>query len=386
MLKFLKDLLFESNGYSEHPEAVIIACYYNPEKSPYRLKAFNIWYDSIKHLNHRVIECVIGDGKSELPENENISKIHTTTLLWHKEALLNKLVSGLPKKFQYIFWVDTDIIFTNKKWLSEGVEALKTYKLIQPFEYGIHLEKDENKPSFKADEYRHYSDSPTLRNKSMWRSFASNYGRGLSGDLNYDVHGHVGFAWGARRSVLEKVALYDKALIGGGDHIIAHAAAGQIPHNCITKTFGDQIQEIIDWSENFYIAVSGSIGYIKGDVYHIWHGDRENREYLKRVQEFAPIAKDIVEKDHNGLYKTNDPVATNYVKDHYKKRENVTITRKPPKHHDPRKRYNYNGMVYRYTNNGDLIDDLGNLIYDIALLNMIMDDSNSYYDNTSYDP
>jgi hypothetical protein len=39
--------------------------------------------------------------------------------------------------------------------------------------------------------------------------------------------------------------LYDRALIGGADHIIAHAAAGQIPHSCITKSFTDNLDEVL---------------------------------------------------------------------------------------------------------------------------------------------
>lgn len=107
------------------------------------MKAFNIFYDKIKHLNHRIIECVIGDAQPELPENANIQRVYTKNLLWHKESLLNKIIAGLPPKFEYVFWADADVIFENDEWLTKGVEELQNYNIIQPFEYCVHLERDQ---------------------------------------------------------------------------------------------------------------------------------------------------------------------------------------------------------------------------------------------------
>jgi len=314
----LKNNLLYVNKHKTHSEAIIIACYFNPQNNPYRLKAFNTFYESIKHLNHHIIECVIGDSKAQLETSKNISRIKTKNLLWHKESLLNKIVKDLPSKYKYIFWLDADVIFANKNWLIEGVEALKTNNIIQPFEYCVHLEKYETKPNFNLDEWRENVSDPKSRHPRMWKSFCSNNASGLSKDDNYDKHGHVGFAWGARREILEAVPLYDRALVGGADHIIAHAAAGHIPHSCITKSFTDDIYAVNEWSRKFYAVGKGKIGYVKGDLYHIWHGDLKDRQYLKRIQEFTPISKDITDKDANGLHITKDDT---YVKEYFNKRE-----------------------------------------------------------------
>lgn len=323
MIGFLKKLFLKPRGYENHPDAVIVSCYFNPGGSEYRKKAFDDWYQSIKHMNHRIVECVIGDSKPELPRSEWISVVHTKNLLWHKEALLNSVINKLPARFKYIFWLDTDIMFTNPRWMVQGVEELKRNRIIQPFEYCVHLDKDEKKPSFDMDQYRRYCDLPEKRHRRMWRSFCSNHTRGLSGHTHYDVHGHVGLAWGARRSSLERTGLYDKALIGGADHIMAHAAAGQIPHNCITKSFTENIKEVEVWSKKFYDVMQGSIGFVPGDVYHIWHGDLEKREYLKRIIEFTPMSKEIREKDRNGLYVTNNSDHENYMRRYFSRREVV---------------------------------------------------------------
>lgn len=315
--------LFIDDKYKSHPEAVIISCYFNPTGNPYRLKAFNAFYNTIKHTNHRIVECVIGDAKPELPITDSITRIYTKDTLWHKEALLNNIIKTLPKEFKYVFWIDADVLFTNKKWIVDGVKALQTANIIQPFEYCVHLNQDETKPSFDLEKEKKNTFSPALRHPMVWRSFSANHKTGISGDENYDKHGHVGFAWGAKREILDAVPLYDKALVGGADHIIAHAAAGHFNHKCIVKSFTEDIDSVMDWSYIFNNVVEGKIGYVEGDLYHIWHGDLGKREYLKRVQEFTPIAKAIKERDENGLYVTEDD---SYVKNYLEHRENTAST------------------------------------------------------------
>lgn len=321
----LKNLILFNNKYRTHSEAIIIACYFNPQRNPYRLKAFRTWYESIKHLNHRIVECVVEGSKPELVDEFptlNIHRVFTKNLLWHKESLLNGIVSNLEEEYKYVFWLDTDVTFTNKNWLVDSVKVLQTNKLVQPFEFCVHMEQDELTPSFDYERYKASASIPQTRHPKVWRSFGYNHVLGLSKDQNYDKHGHVGFAWGARREVLDTVPLYDKALVGGADHIIAHAGAGHIGHSCITKSFTDDLESVNQWSKRFYLAVQGKIGYVQGDLFHIWHGDIAKRQYLKRIQDFTPETKKITQKDKNGLYITDDD---SYVKKYFDEREVKTI-------------------------------------------------------------
>lgn len=322
MFTAIKNILWGRDRYREHPEAVVVSCYFNPQKSPYRTKAFSRFYESIKHLNHLILECVVGDAEPELPENANIQRVYTENLLWHKEALLNLAVSRLPSKYRYVFWVDADVLFANMSWLVDGVREFKDgARVLQPFEYCVHLGRDEEEPSFDVDAFKPKVAS-TDRHPMLWRSFCANYVNAPNWwrSRNYDVHGHVGFAWGAAREVLEACPLYDRALIGGADHIIAHASAGQIPSPCIEKSFTEDLAAVYDWSHRWREAVDHRIAYVRGDLYHLWHGDIDKRQYLKRIQEFTPNTKRIVEKDANGLYitKSGDDA---YVKSYFAHRE-----------------------------------------------------------------
>ena len=322
ILDFIKNKTIYINKYKTNHEAVIVSCFFNPTNSPYRIKAFNTFRESIEHLNHRIIECVIGDAKPQL-SGKNIQHVYTKDLLWHKESLLNKAISELPKKYKYVFWVDADVIFTNKNWLVEGVKELREKNIIQPFQFCVHLDKDEYEPSFNYNFEKGWVSTEN-RHPKIWKSFCANHsinGYLASGDENYDMHGHVGFAWGARREILDTMPLYDRALIGGADHIIAHAAAGHIKHKCIQKSFTENMDEVNEWSRKFYKLINGKIGYVKGDLFHIWHGDIEKRQYLKRIQDFTPKTKEIMEKDENGLYVHNDNEAREYMEKYFSHRE-----------------------------------------------------------------
>lgn len=326
MWQFTKKNILK-NKYVMHPEAVIISCFFNPQNSPYRIKAFKTFYKSIKHLNHSIIECVIGDTQPQLEENDNIKRVYTENLLWHKESLLNKIISDLPEKYKYVFWLDADVLFKNLNWIIDGVKQLQSKTIIQPFEYCVFLEKNETKPAFSMDKIRELY-LPNTVNKKVWRSFGANYADNeLWKNVNFNKHGHVGFAWGAKREILDAVPLFDKALIGGGDFIIAHAAAGQISHPGITNMFADDvvISQINLWASNFYKVTEGKIGFIEGDLYHIWHGDIEKRQYDKRNQ-YNPKTKEIIQRDDNGLFVTNNPDDI-FIKNYFKEKE-VTENKK----------------------------------------------------------
>lgn len=208
--------------------------------------------------------------------------------------------------------------------------------------------------------------------------------------LDYDIHGHVGFAWGIKRKILDEMIaqgcapLYDRALIGGADHIMAHACttpstcahstgtdagAGtkylkylykkkdnisggvsgcgngcgtgsscpSLPqttgvHYCVSKSHVDpnEIQYIQKWSAKFYALCQGKLGYISGSVYHRWHGNLTDRNYHNRILEISPCIQFIKKKDKNGLYYTDDAAVIELLRSYFNKREvkpiNATTT------------------------------------------------------------
>jgi hypothetical protein len=60
---------------------------------------------------------------------------------------------------------------------------------------------------------------------------------------------------------------------------------------------------------------------VRGNLYHIWHGDIASREYLKRIQDFAPLSKGISRRDENGLFESDNPEIKLYIGQYFKRRE-----------------------------------------------------------------
>lgn len=325
-----------TSGYKNNPDAIVIACYFNPQRNEYRKQAFDKWYSTIKHLNHFVLEAVPHGSPPELPDIlGKIEHIQVEQMLWHKETLLNKIINRVVQegKFKYIFWLDTDVIFDNRSWLVDACKELENYNVVQPFEYCLHLDRNElpekNQFFTKGIDLGNYIKDWANQGK-IWRSFGSNVKdkpkNAMSDD--YDIHGHVGFAWGARTSYLKQIGgLYDKALIGGADHIMAHAFVGQIPCSCIAKSFGEN-SDITEWSRMAYyvndVPYMSGISYAKGNLFHIWHGDIEKREYYKRIKEFTPMSTGKVNRDETGFYQTSDSNVSDYFLNYLEQRENVS--------------------------------------------------------------
>lgn len=326
MKNFFKNLF--NNGYKYHKDVVIIACYYNPSKNQLRTSAFKEWYESIKHLEHRIIECSINGSDWEIPLNDNIIRVNTFSNLWHKETLLNKVINTLDEnKYKYVFWMDCDVILENKNWLVDSVKEFeKGCTVIQPFSQCKHLTPNDE------DRYIEYYKNLFLsndcikdnaRNKRIWDSFASVYNnnsnRFYSND--YDLHGHVGFIWGARLDNLKKCPLFEKGLIGGSDHIMAHATTGQFYERDILDVYKDNIDEVKSFMRlwNLY---HNKLSYVEGNLYHIYHGELEKRDYYKRIKNFTPFTKEISTKDENGFYVPTEQ-AKSYYDEYYKNRETV---------------------------------------------------------------
>ena len=56
----------------------------------------------------------------------------------------------------------------------------------------------------------------------------------------------------------------------------------------------------------FYGEVQGHVGYVEGNIYHLWHGSVENRQYDGRFSELARFAFDPysdISLDDNGLWR-----------------------------------------------------------------------------------
>jgi hypothetical protein len=178
--------------------------------------------------------------------------------LWQKEALLNIALEKLPYKYTDVAWIDCDILFQNNSWVQETQDILEKYKICQLFSSGQRL-KETNQEQFFV-------------------SLVKNYPHGVSG-----------FAWAARREIIEQIKFLDNQILGGADYIMASAFMNKV--EMLDKLLNNYIdnETTKKWIRDTIKVVDGSVGYLDSQITHMYHGSVENRHYLNRYDVFKDI-------------------------------------------------------------------------------------------------
>jgi hypothetical protein len=208
-------------------------------------------------------------------DDENVIRIKGTkqNILWQKEALLNIAIAKLPKEYTDVAWLDCDIIFENEDWVQQLYDALNNYKIVQLFNNAHKLDLNNKKITYP----------------SLVSSFPN---------------GEAGFAWAARREILEEIQLLDNQIFGGADYIMASAFLNKPLIIKNVKTYVNN-ETTTRWIEKATRIVNGSVGHIDSTIIHLYHGNEYNRNYTrqynrKNLIESIDISKDV--KKHNDIW------------------------------------------------------------------------------------
>lgn len=242
-----------------------------------------------------VVEMAFGDREFEITEKDN--KFHlqfrSWDELWQKENMINRgieYLSQIAPDWEYVAWVDADVIFQREDFLEETWHELQHHMIVQMFQTAVDL-------------------GPEGEAHRLFNSFAWNYCRGVSDvDSNgyyYGYIGHPGFCWAARREAVDTIGqLIDFAILGSGDHHMALGLIGRI-HASYPKDVTPSYKIFLHTWEERAKALHKDIGFVHGTITHMWHGKKKNRKYKERWEilvqdEYSPI-KDI-KRDSQGLY------------------------------------------------------------------------------------
>jgi hypothetical protein len=262
----------------------VITCYYNPEGYRTKLSNYLRFEDALRSsgLSLVTVECAMGQMGYELPDQKGLVRVRGRDVMWQKERLLNVAMEYVPGEFTKIAWLDCDLLFGNENWADETSRLLDCYPVVQPFDTVVRL------PRGLAED---------AGGGERWISFAAAYAKQphalLTGD--FAVHGHTGFAWAARREILSRHGLYDGCVAGSGDHMMAHAFAGDWHGPCIRRIFADNTghwKHFAAWSSAIYRGVRAAVSFVPGTLLHLWHGETEDRRYVHRNRDLAGFSFD----------------------------------------------------------------------------------------------
>ncbi|WP_299481467.1 hypothetical protein [uncultured Roseibium sp.] len=240
----------------------IVSAYFNPLRSVVMLQNHRAFVAAIeKHSDCLTIVEGVFDGVTQAKASISVP---CRFVMWQKERLLNLAISRLIEKFDAIAWIDGDVIFENPEWLEATAETLQRCDVAQIFQQ---------------------VRQSALPEQSPVTSYASNVTRAreLAG-ADFNSHGHTGYAWAARREVLAN-GLFDECIIGGADHVMAHAFTGTGACRCVSRLLGKGAlrRRFSDWCNN--LPGAGQmlrLGVVPGTITHLSHGSFQRRQYVTR--------------------------------------------------------------------------------------------------------
>ena len=287
----------------------VVAVVSNPVRYRSRYDLFRAYESHVNDSGARltVVEMAFGNRPFEItqPDNPRHIQVRSPHELWHKENLINLGVARLPRDWRYVAWVDADLTFVRPDWVQETLQQLQHYAIVQMFAEAHDLDPDGLLlNSFRSFAYSHVHGIPRRKKAS----YAGGYLEGPTHARIAYWH-HPGFAWAARRETLNALGgLFDVAVVGEADYIMAKAIVGEAPDVLYPGVSPGYRKAVLDWQDRAqHLRIN--LGYVPGTVLHHWHGKKANRKYWDRCKiltdsQFDPSTD--LKRDWQGLHQLVD--------------------------------------------------------------------------------
>ena len=274
----------------------VITCYYNPSGSKRRKEIFRQFAAAAASQGADLwsLTGVLEGTNPQDPEVPGIGhnvNLPMASVLWQKERMLNILIGQLPPEYDKVAWVDGDLMFDNPHWVEDTAAALEQVPVCQLFEWVVYLSR------YGVPEYGWQGP---LAQPSIARHLEVG-GKPIFGQC------HPGFAWAARRDVIEGVGgLYDRHILGSGDSIMSIGFHAFRNHPYLQRFAGPFRSHVDTWCRRATAVTRGRVGWLPGQVRHLWHGLLVDRQYNRRALIIAATGFDPdlhIEIDTHGLWR-----------------------------------------------------------------------------------
>ncbi len=305
MIRFIKSNLSPSTVVQK-PTGPLwgVAAYFNPLRHTNKSENYRRFRAASRNQGLRllVVETALNGQLFDLEEDDAdiVMRRRSESMLWHKERLINIGIRNLPDDCDQVVWTDTDILYEDDRWVEKCRRMLEKFPVIQPFSEAIQLPQ-----GFYGGMHEAVASSyPRLPSTAHAWAHAS--------PAPHVFSGHCGYAVAARRSLLESVPLYDRAILGSGDAIFLGGCLG-IPasEHPYTRMLPKALLHDADaWCKRVWKEVGGHVGYCEGAIGHLWHGDRKNRHYTERaglISSFDPTTDLRMNEDECWTWASNKP-------------------------------------------------------------------------------
>ncbi len=290
----------------------VVTPVFNPKRYRARWKLYKDFENYVLKNNEArlvTIEVAFGERAECIlkPMHDKHIVIHLRTKeeLWLKENMINLAIQHLPFDWKYVAWIDGDITFARPDWVGECVQQLQHYQVLQMFDEAFDMDPDYH----TLQQYTGFMYCYKNKDKKEIPSPSQQYYTKGKNSVGY---WHPGFAWAARREAIDSLGgLIDWAILGGGDTYMSYALIGELNNRTMPKSLvgSSGLRMLEEWQRNALIHIQKNVGYMKGSIFHQWHGSRRSRGYKDRGQiltaaKFDPITD--LKRDYQGLYQLTD--------------------------------------------------------------------------------
>jgi hypothetical protein len=277
-------------------ELCAITTFFNPGNYSSR---FRLYQDFRKRIDKcgiplYTVELATRDQEFRVTDKRDpySTQVRSEHEIWYKENLINIALKRLPPHCESVAWIDADIAFARPDWISATKEKLKQHSFVQMFSHMVDL-------------------GPRFEPLGVAEGFVYRY---LMGDekSRSDVHdivakriGHTGYAWAARRDVLEAIGgLLETSILGSNDYFMAQALVGAVTPEMTRMPGSNYAASLLEWQERCEKLTHHDIGYVDTTILHYWHGRRIDRGYDTRWRilvenQFDPLVD--LKKNADGL-------------------------------------------------------------------------------------
>lgn len=286
-----------------------ITSYFNPADYQRRLQNYRTFRQRLTVPLVTVELSFNGRFQLEHGDAEILVQIPSADIMWQKERLLNLALKSLPESCDKLAWLDCDIVFEDDGWAELASRKLEDVALLHLFDERHDLTSD-----LRADEQDTWKTSTPSKSALHEMPLRTNSIESLlAAPLHQKRLYTTGLAWASRRDVLDDHGFYDSCILGSGDRSILCAALGMFEYLVQALEMNASREEhYLAWARPYFAALAGHVSCIPGRVFHLWHGDLQDRQFMSRQQiltkfDFNPFTD--IAFDRNGCWRwsTNKP-------------------------------------------------------------------------------
>lgn len=211
------------------------------------------------------------------PEVPDAFHVQSSSFLFHKENLCKLMEPMIPSRYTKLAFLDADVYFQDKSWYSKTSTLLNTHDIVQPFERAHWLDLTYKKTMLTRK-------TVLLNQKPEW-----------------DFAFHPGFAWCFKRSWFKKVGFFEYAVTGSGDTLSSAAWL----QKSFPKSFQSLPSPLVSKYLDYKTIAVPRITYLKDvDLYHLYHGARQNRQYAERhtLLQVRGEIEEYLERSSQGVF------------------------------------------------------------------------------------